>query len=141
MKNNYPDRLKPTRATYAKVKDYDKVTASGRTWLTWGISTVKRPPTYSKGNCTRSNMIPLGHLQIKVSELWDSKLLERIAVVVFNVPFPYTYYFPKNFRDPWSHAIGRLPPNSSNLSLCPFIWNSHLFYLHDFFYFWWQYLK
>jgi len=30
-KNDYPDRLKPTRATYAKVKDYDKVTALGRT--------------------------------------------------------------------------------------------------------------
>jgi len=28
MKNDYPDRLKPTRAIYAKVKDYDKVTAS-----------------------------------------------------------------------------------------------------------------
>jgi hypothetical protein len=27
----YPDRLKPARATYAKVKDYDKVTASG--WI------------------------------------------------------------------------------------------------------------
>jgi len=47
-KNDYPDRLKPTRAIYAKVKDYDKVTASGGTWLTWGISTVKRPPTYGK---------------------------------------------------------------------------------------------
>jgi len=31
MKNVYPDRLKPARATYAKVKEYDKVTASGRT--------------------------------------------------------------------------------------------------------------
>ena len=27
----YPDRLTPARATYAKVKDCDKVTASGRT--------------------------------------------------------------------------------------------------------------
>jgi len=31
MKNYYPDRLKPTWAIYAKVKDYDKVTASGGT--------------------------------------------------------------------------------------------------------------
>jgi len=31
MKNDYPDRLKPTRVIYAKVKDYDKVTASGQT--------------------------------------------------------------------------------------------------------------
>jgi len=30
-KNDYPDRLKPTRATYAKVKDHDKVTALDRT--------------------------------------------------------------------------------------------------------------
>jgi len=31
IKNDYPDRLKSTRATYAKVKNYDKVTALGRT--------------------------------------------------------------------------------------------------------------
>jgi len=30
MKNVYPDRLKPARAIYAKVKDCDKVTASDR---------------------------------------------------------------------------------------------------------------
>ena len=71
----------------------------------------------------------------------NSKLLGRIMVIVFNVPFPYIYHSPKFSKNPWSHAIGRLPPNSSNLSLCPFIWNSHLFYLRDFFYFWWQYLK
>jgi hypothetical protein len=29
--DDYPDRLKPARAIYAKFKDYDKVTASGRT--------------------------------------------------------------------------------------------------------------
>jgi len=28
--NVYPDRLKPAREIYAKVKDYDKVTASCR---------------------------------------------------------------------------------------------------------------
>jgi len=27
-----------------------------------------------QGNCAESDMIHLGHLQIKVSELWDSKL-------------------------------------------------------------------
>jgi len=43
MKNVYLDRLKPARAIYVKVKDCDKVTASGRTWLTWGISANKRP--------------------------------------------------------------------------------------------------
>jgi len=55
MKNVYLDRLEPTRAIYAKVKNYDKVTASGRTRLTWGITTVKRPPTY--GKVTASNQI------------------------------------------------------------------------------------
>jgi len=50
-----PDRLKPARATYAKVKDYDKVTASGRTRLTGGISASKSPPTY--GKVTVSNQI------------------------------------------------------------------------------------
>ena len=47
-KNVYPDRLKPARAIYAKVKDHDKVTASGR-----GISVVKRHPIY--GKVTASN--------------------------------------------------------------------------------------
>ena len=55
MNNDYPDRLKPTREIYAKANEYDKVTASGRTRLTWGISTVKRPQTY--GKVTASNQI------------------------------------------------------------------------------------
>jgi len=33
--------------------------------------------------------------------------------------------FFKNFKDLWDHALGRPPLNSSNLSLCPFIRNSH----------------
>jgi len=55
IKNVCPDRLNPKRVIYAKVKDYDKVTASGRTLLTWGISAVKKPPTY--GRVTASNHI------------------------------------------------------------------------------------
>ena len=47
----------------------------------------------------------------------------------------YLPFSKKRFKDPWSHAISRSPFNSSNLSLCPFIWNSHLFYLQNFFYF------
>jgi len=47
----------------------------------------------------------------------------------------------QTFKDSWNHTLGRSPLNTSNLSLCPFIWNSHLFYLQNFFYFWWQYLK
>jgi len=39
-----------------------------------------------QGNCAKSDMIHLGHLQIKVPELWDSKLLERTVVIVLNVP-------------------------------------------------------
>jgi len=59
-----------------------------------------------QGNCIKSDMIHLGHLncqrisdmkhlQIKDSEQWSSKLLAGIAVIVFNVPFPYNYHFPK----------------------------------------------
>jgi len=118
---------KPERAIYAKFKDHDKVTASVR-HSPLGAS------SYQKTSDSK-------HLQIKDSEHGHSKLLGRITVIVFNVPFPYNYHFPNFFNDPWSHTIGRPPLNSSNLSPCPFIWNSHLFYLQNFFYFWWQCLK
>ena len=65
----------------------------------------------------------------------NSKLLGKITVICVQCTLPIYLPFSKIFKDPWSHAIGRLPPNSSNLSLCPFIWNSHLFYLHNFFLF------
>jgi len=45
-------------------------------------------------------MIHLGHFSgqktsdIEASEQWNSKLLWRTMVVVFNVPFPYIYHFP-----------------------------------------------
>jgi len=39
-----------------------------------------------QSNCAKSDVIHLGHLQIKVSELWDSKLLEKTVVIVLNVP-------------------------------------------------------
>ena len=91
-------------------------------------------------------MIHLGHPVIRKPQIWsvynsktrnrgNSKLLGRIAVIVFNVPFTLHLQFSKIFKYPWSHAIGRFPLNYSNLSLCPFIWNSHLFCLHNFFYF------
>jgi len=58
-----------------------------------------------QGICAKSDMIHLGHLQIKVSELWDSKLLERTVVIVFKVPFPYNYHFSNFLRSvesrPW----------------------------------------
>jgi len=61
--------LKPTRVIYAKVKDYDKVTASSRTWLTWNISAVKRPPTY--GKVTTSNQIWF---------IWDILAVKRLPI-------------------------------------------------------------
>ncbi|KEH22265.1 hypothetical protein MTR_7g035360 [Medicago truncatula] len=71
MKNDYPDRLKPTRAIYAKVKDYDKVTASDETSLTWGTLGVRSSPIS------------------KQYRQWNSKLLENVVVIMFNVPSPY----------------------------------------------------
>ena len=68
------------KAIYAKVKDYDKVTASGQTRSTWGILAVKGPPIW---NIWKS----------KIGQ-WNPKLFGRIAVIVFNVPFPYIYHFP-----------------------------------------------
>jgi len=57
----------------------------------------------------QSDTIHLGHPDIrrppirsirisKTRNRGNSKLLGRIAVVVFNVSFPYTYHFPKNFK-------------------------------------------
>jgi len=117
----------PKRAIYAKVKDHDKVTAS-----------AKHDPlgasNYQKTSDSK-------HPQIKDSEQGQFKVVRENNGYCVQCTFPIYLPFSKIFKNPWSHAIGRLPPNSSNLSLCPFIWNSHLFYLHDFFYFWWQYLK
>jgi hypothetical protein len=72
-KNDYPDRLKPERAIYAKVKDHDKVTVSGPAQSTWGILAIKRPPIQS---IYRS----------KTRNRGNSKLLGSITVIVFNVP-------------------------------------------------------
>jgi len=38
---------KPERAIYAKVLDYDKITASDQTSLTWGPLAVRVPPIWS----------------------------------------------------------------------------------------------
>jgi len=71
---------KPERAIYAKVKDHDKVTASVR-HNPLGASNYKKT-SGSK------------HLRLKESECGNSKLLGRITVIAFNVPFPYIYHFP-----------------------------------------------
>jgi len=60
----------------------------------------------NKGNVHQSGTIHLGHPVIKRHPIWsvynsqtrnkdNSKLLERIMVIVFNVPFPYIYHSPK----------------------------------------------
>jgi hypothetical protein len=67
----YHDRLKPARAIYAKVKDYDKVTASGRTRLTWGISAVKRSSTYGKVTASNQIWFIWGISTIKRPSLWS----------------------------------------------------------------------
>jgi len=117
----------PKRAIYAKVKDHDKVTALF----------VHHPLGASSYQKTSDSK----HPQMKDSEQGQFKVVRENNGYCVQCTFPIYLPFSKIFKDPWSHAIGRLPPNSSNLSLCPFILNSHLFYLHDFFYFWWQYLK
>jgi len=124
-KNSHPDRLKnPQGQSMQKLR-------------------IKR-----QSNCIWSGTINLGHpvmrrppirsiCKWKTRNKGNSKLLGRIMVTVFNIPFPYFTIF----QILWSRAIGGSQLNSSNLSMCPFIWNSHLFYLQNFFNFWWQYLK
>jgi len=58
-----------------------------------------------KSNCIRSDTVHLGHPIIKTPLIrsicksktrnWgNSKLLGRLVITVFNVPFPYIYHFP-----------------------------------------------
>jgi len=58
-----------------------------------------------QSNYIRSDTINLGHSVIRRPLIWsickwktrnrgNSKLLGRIVVIVFNVPFPYIYHFP-----------------------------------------------
>jgi len=51
-----------------------------------GHSNRQKTSDLWQDNYAELDVIHLGHLQIKVSELWDSKLLERTVVIVFNVP-------------------------------------------------------
>jgi len=62
-----------------------------------------------QSNCIRSGTVNLGHPVIKRPPIrsicksktrnWgNSKLLGRIAVTVFNVPFPYIYHFPNFWK-------------------------------------------
>ena len=117
--------MKPKKGDLCK--DHDKVTAS-----------VRHDPLGASRYQKTSNS---KHLQIKDSEQGQFKVVKENSGYCVQCTLPIYSPFSKFFKDLWSHAIGRLPPNSSSLSLCPFIWNSHLFYLHNFFYFWWQHLK
>jgi len=75
---------KPARATCAKVKDHDKVTTSSQTQSTWGIQSSKDLRFKASANQSKS----------KTRNRGNSKLLGRIAITVFNVPFSYIYHFP-----------------------------------------------
>jgi len=70
---------KPKRAIYAKVKDHDKVTVL-----------VRHNPL---GASNYQKTSDLKRLQLKDSERWNSKLLGRITVIVFNVPLPLITIF------------------------------------------------
>jgi len=85
--------LKPEMVIYAKVKDYDKVTASDQTWFTWGILVVKRPPILKHRN---------NGIQSCYGEQWLlSSMYHSHTFTIF-----HSFY-----KDPWSHAIGRPPLN------------------------------
>jgi ribosomal protein L34 len=141
---------KPERAVQAKIRDKKKndgypdrlKTRKGRSMQKLRIMT---------SNCI-SQHSPLGASSRQKNLRFKASANQRLRTGAFKVVRKYNSYmcsmylpiylpFSKFFKDPWSHAIGRPPLNSSNSSLCPFIWNSHLFYLQNFFYFWWQYLK
>jgi len=81
---------------------------------TWGHPDIRRPPiqsiynskTHNRGNVHQSSTIHLGHPIIRKPQVrsicnsktrnrGNSKLLGRITVIVFNVPSPYIYHFPK----------------------------------------------
>ena len=70
---------------------------------------------------------------IQAFEQRNSKLPVRTMLLCSMYPFKYDYHLP-NFLDLWSCALGRLPLFYIHLSMCPFIWNSHFFYLQNFFY-------
>jgi len=69
--------------------------------------------------------------QIEDSEQGQFKVVRENSGYGVQCTLPIYLPFSKIFQNLWSHAIGRSPLNLSNLSLCPFIWNSHLFCLQN----------
>ena len=78
----------------------------------------------------RSSAVNLGHPVIKRPPIrnicksktrnrGNSKLLGRIVVTVFNVPFPYIYHFPKKIQNLWSRAICRPTTQFIKFELVP----------------------
>jgi len=141
---------KPKRAVQAKIRDIILIDWKNPQGRSMQKLRIKR-----QSNCIRSGTVNLGHpiirrplirsicksTQIKDLELGQFKVVKENSGYCVQCTLPIYLPFSKFFKDLWSHAIGGSPLNSSNLSLCPFIWNSHLFYLQNIFNFWWQYLK
>ena len=118
---------KPKKAIYAKVKDHDKVTAS-----------VRHSPL---GASNYHKISGSKHLQTKDSEQGHSKLFGRITVIVFNVPSPYIYHFPK-----FSKIYGAMPLADYHpiyqIWACAHLFGTLIYSICIIsFYFWWQYLK
>jgi len=118
---------KPARATYAKVKDHDKVTASVR-HNPLGAS------SYQKTSDSK-------RLQIEDSSLGQFKVIRENNSYFVQCTYPYIYHFP-NF----SKICGAIPlaghHSIHQIWACAHLFGTLvLFYLQKFFYFWWQYLK
>jgi len=92
------------------------------------------------GASSRQKTSDSKHLQSKHPELGQFKVVKENNGYFVRCTFPYVYHFSKFSKICGAVPFVGQPLNLSNLSLCPFIWNSH-FYLQNFFYFWRQYLK
>jgi len=143
---------KPERAVQAKIRDINENDCPDRLKNPQGRS-MQKLRIKRQSNYIRSGTVNLGasghqktsdskHLQTQDPELGQFKVVRENSGYCVQCTFPIYLPFSKKFqKNLWSHALGRPPLFQINLSLRPFIWNSHLFYLQNFFYFWWQYLK
>jgi len=78
-------------------------------------ASVGHGPLGASSNQKTSN---LKHLQLKNSKQGQFKVVRENNGLCVQCTLPIYLPFSKIFKNLWSHAIGRLPPNSSNLSLC-----------------------
>jgi len=137
---------KPERVVQAKIRDMNKNNYPDRLKNPQGRS-MQRSRIKRQSNCIRSGTVNLGHPVIrrppirsicksKTRNWGNSKLLGRIAVTGFNVPFPYIYHFPIFF-------CGAVPlaghHSIHQIWACAYLFGTLiLFYAQNFFYFWWQ---